>query len=148
MWNLMPNERLRHWSDFRKQISQLSLVEAIDQTQHLWCYAPFVKHYLDETRVSEWPDPWELVYENYYCDLAKALGMLYTLCLSDHKDTVSMELRIYKDANANQYNLVWINDGLYVANYQFNEVVNKTQIDNTLVLHTLITADQLAVKNI
>lgn len=145
---MMPHERLRAWGNFRKQISQASLVEAIDQTQHLWCYAPFVKHYLDESRVSEWPDPWELVYENYYCDLAKALGMLYTLYLSDHKDAVNMEIRIYKDANANQYNLVWINDGLYVANYQFNEVVNKTQIDNTLVLHTLITTDQLAVKNI
>lgn len=126
----------------------MPLEQAIDQTQHLWCYAPFVKHYLDEAQVSEWPDPWELVYENYYCDVAKALGMLYTLYLSDHKDAVNMELRIYKDANANQYNLVWINDGLYVVNYQFNEVVNKTQIDNTLVLYTQISISQLAVKNI
>jgi hypothetical protein len=84
MWNLLPSERLRYWHDFRKKISKLEKDDAIKETHHLWCYAPYVTNYLTTDQIDTWPDPWELISDNYYCDLAKALAMSYTLYLTDH----------------------------------------------------------------
>lgn len=149
MWTLLPSERLRSWHDFRKEINDLDLTSAIEKTNHLWCYAPFVNHYLTTDQIADWPDPWELLYENYYCDLAKALGMLYTLYLSDHKDNLTMEIRIYTNPDTKQtYNLVWINQGKYVLNLEYDEVVNKHYIDQRLKLKETISIEQLKLQTL
>ena len=108
MWNHTPTERLHEWKEFRNKISLASVDEAVQETSHLWSYAPYVAHYLDSIELSEWPDPWMLIHENYYCDLAKSLGMLYTLYLSHHygKEITDLELRVYKNPiNQEVYNL-------------------------------------------
>ena len=149
MWNLKPDERLREWKSFRRQLGQLSLEEACKKTAHFWSYAPYVAHYLTTDHVEEWPGPWELLYENYYCDLAKALGMLYTLYLSDHKDALEMEIRIYINPDTKQtYNLVWINQGKYVLNLEYDEVVNKHYIDQRLKLKETISIEQLKLQTL
>ena len=67
--------------------------------------------------------------ENYYCDLARTLGILYTITLSDHRPTV--EIRVYYDPETRyNYNLVWIDQGKYVINLIEGEVVNKTLTEN------------------
>ena len=149
MWTLLPSERLRSWHEFRKEINDLDLLSAIQKTNHLWCYAPYVNNYLTTDQIANWPDPWELLYENYYCDLAKALGMLYTLYLSNHKDLLDMEIRIYTDPDTKtNYNLVWIDQGKYVLNLIHDEVVNKRQIDQKLKLKETISIKQLKLQTI
>jgi hypothetical protein len=132
MWNLKPEERLHEWKSFRKSISDLELEAALKSVAHLWSYAPYVAHYLSEDLLEEWPDPWTLVYENYYCDLAKALGMLYTVYLCDHyrQNIKQLELRVYKNTdNQDVVNVVWINRGKYILNLMFDTVVNKNLVD-------------------
>jgi len=131
MWNQLPDERLRSWQDFRNRISKKSLPEALQETQHLWSFAPYVAHYLTTDNIKEWPGPWELIYENYFCDLAKALAILYTLYLTDH--CPELEIKIYQDPTTKEtYNLVLVEKGKYVLNYVHDEVVNKTQINQAL----------------
>jgi hypothetical protein len=147
MWNLHPTERLRFWFNFRQQINSLPLIEAIKETGHLWSYAPFVNRYLCSSDIKNWPGPWELIYENTYCDLAKSLGMLYTLYLSTHRPL--MEIRIYSDLLAHEnYNLVWIEQGKYVLNYVHDNIVNKTQIEKTIQLIKIIKIEDLNVSKI
>lgn len=134
MWNLNPDERLREWKAFRNQIGQQSLEEACKSTSHLWSYAPYVNYYIDPDRTastSPWPDPWTLLYENYYCDVAKSLGMLYTLYLSGHKPA-DIELLCGQDTETRQaYNLVSLAKGKYILNFDFDTIVNKKQIPLT-----------------
>lgn len=141
LWNLKPDERLREWKSFRRQIGQLDIGQACQQATHLWSYAPYVNYYLDPAQKDNpWPDPWTLLHENYYCDIAKSLGMLYTLYLSDHRPE-DIELRIYWDPEAVQaYNLVWLDKGKYILNFSFDEVVNKQQLDKSLELKYRYTA--------
>jgi hypothetical protein len=76
-----------------------------------------------------------LIEENYYCDLAKSLGMLYTLYLSDHKSYLEFELRRYQDTESRlMYNLAYLNQGKYVLNLVDSQVVNNTSIDKKLKL--------------
>lgn len=147
MWTLKPTERLNAWREFRTQINQQTLDDALKNTVHLWSYAPFVNYYLNPDNPEEWPDPWTILHENYYCDIAKALGMLYTLQFSDHGKNLTIELRIYyHQIEKVYYNIVWINQGKYILNMSFDEVVNKAHIDNNMKLKHCYTAADLKLE--
>ena len=140
MWTLLPSERLRYWQNFRNDLNQKSLDEAVKDTQHLWSYAPFVSKYLAILAVDKWPDPWELIYENHYCDLAKALGIVYTLMLMNRSDINDIKI-----ADTDSGNLVLIDDGKYILNWGTGQLLNisstKITIKKTLsgskVVHLL-----------
>lgn len=132
MWTLRPEERLREWKSFRQKINDLDLAMACQEVTHLWSYAPYVNYYLDPAHATKWPDPWTLLYENYYCDLAKSLGMLYTISLSDHKDNDAELIIVLDYENRNTYNLVNLAKGKYILNFKFDTVVNKKQLPKTL----------------
>lgn len=146
MWNLRPDERLRHWRQFRTDIGALDIEKALKETSNLWSFAPYVTHYLHPDDKQEWPDPWTLVHENYYCDLAKCLGMLYTLCLSSHygKTITQLEIRVYRNGT-DIYNTLWVNGGKYILNLEFNTIVNKSSINNDYRLQHQIPVDDLAL---
>lgn len=147
MWNHLPSDRLRFWHDFRKKISEQEFEQALKETVHLWSYAPYVAHYLTTDHIEEWPGPWELVYENYYCDLAKALGIVYTLYLSSHKPEI--EIRIYNEPSTKeQYNLVFIDKGKYVLNLVHDEVVNKTHVSKDLKLVKTLSSSDLGLEKL
>ena len=141
MWKLNSTERLSRWRDFRKSIEHLPIEEAIELVAKFWTACPFTPYYLDPDQPMSWPDPWTLVEENYWCDLAKCLGMLYTIKLTAHDPEV--EIRVYNDHESRaQYNLVWIDQGKYVLNMNDGEVVNKTQVSK-LILHRCYGSTEL-----
>ena len=130
-WMLRVSDRLTQWKDFRHKISDLTLTKAVAEVNAMWSTAPFVTFYLPHDRTDTWPDPWELLAENYYCDVAKSLGILYTIYFTSHK-SVDMELRTYYDyKEKNRYNLAWIDGGKYILNYYPFEIVNTQQIEET-----------------
>lgn len=132
MWKLTAPERLERWKRFRHAMGEMEFATALDATADLWGTAPFVPYYLDHDQPDQWPDPWLLLTENYYCDLAHALGIVYTIHLSEHSGH-DIQLRVFLDPETRrQYNLVWIDQGKYVLNFQHHEVVNKQSIPDTL----------------
>ena len=135
MFRLPTTSRLEVWKKFRRSINALCLDDALQETVEFWSSCPFTPYYLDPDDSKTCPDPWTLIEENYYCDLAKALGIVYTLYLSDHKNYIEFELRRYQDTESRlMYNLVYLNQGKYVLNLLDNEVVNNTSIDKKLKL--------------
>lgn len=128
MWKLKPDERLARWLAFRKKLDTVTFEHALDLVQDFWFDAPFTPYYLDPEKPETWPDPWTLISENYYCDLAKALGIAYTIYLSKHKP--ELEIRVYYDAETKYaYNLVLIDKGKYVINLLDDEIVNINSLD-------------------
>lgn len=145
MWNLRPEERLREWRQFRENIGTKDLESALKDTSRLWSYAPYVTHYLCADLPEEWPDPWTLVHENMYCDLAKSLGMFYTVYLCAHYTSMeNLELRVYRHITTRDIvNTVWVNDGKYILNLVFDSVVNKTSVDENYELRYRYTVADL-----
>lgn len=142
----MPDERLRFWREFRLNLTNLSLDQAILDTTHLWSYAPFVNHYLSHDYPENWPNPWELLHDNYYCDLAKALGMFYTLYLSGHYNVgiLDLALETYQDESSKELRyIVSINKGKYILNMMFDTILNKKSITKNLRLKNRHTPDSL-----
>ena len=142
MWKLKADERLTRWRAFRKTLDSLTLEDSISQTQEFWQSCPFDPYYLDPDRPESWPNPWQLIEENWYCDLAKALGMLYTIYFTQHRPEV--EIRVYYDpATKYTYNLVWIDQGKYVINLIEGEIVNKQHINKSLKLKRIYSSADL-----
>jgi len=145
MWQEHPSERLRYWQNFRQELDSKSLDQAVKDVEHLWSYAPFVTNYLNTDQIKFWPTTWELLYENYYCGLAKALGIVYTLYLTNHRP--ELEIHIYNDATTKeQYNLVFVEQGKYVLNYLHDQVVNNKHISKSLQLRRIITIAELGLE--
>jgi hypothetical protein len=135
MWKLKTSERISHWRDFRKNLGQLTLSQALQATVDFWQSCPFAPYYLDATDSDEWPNPWELIAENYYCDVAKCLGIVYTIVLSDHGAELDPEIRVYYDPMSRlTYHLVFFDRGKYVINFSDGEIVNIESISNKFQL--------------
>jgi hypothetical protein len=147
MWKLEANERIVRWRDFRSTLEAAPIELALASVSALWRDCPFSPYYLDPDDLSKWPDPWELLTENYYCDIAKSLGMLYTIYFTRHGKEHTFELRIYQDTKTNyNYNLVYIDQGKYILNLIDGQVVNKEHLEKTLKLEHKFTAEQLQLE--
>jgi hypothetical protein len=144
MWKLPASERLSRWREFRKVIGTMPIEQAIAETAEFWRSCPFTPFYLEADQPNTWPSPWQLIDENYYCDIAKCLGIVYTLLLSEHRDTIDFEIRAYYDPEARvTYNLAWLGGGKYVLNFIDDEIVNNTSIDKKLKLQHRWTSSDL-----
>lgn len=148
MWNSKNEDRLREWKKFRFQISNLDFKEALTNTVKLWSFAPIVNRHSDYTSIGEFPDPWILLLQDGHTDISKALGMLYTLYLSNHGIDHNYRLQVVQaSTELERYYLVVIDDGKYVLNYDFNEVISMQDLgENTKVLHDF-SIDDLKLTN-
>jgi hypothetical protein len=147
MFKLKTTERLSRWKSFRQELSTLSIEEALVQVQNFWQSCPFIPFYLQPETTNDWPDPWQLIEENCYCDLAKCLGIVYTLHLSSHGNNLDPEIRIYHDrTNHHTYHIAYLCGGKYVINLVEAEIVNNTHIDQRLKLKYCYTAADLKLE--
>ena len=147
IFKLKTNERLTRWKLFRQELDQLSLDEAVLAVNSFWKNCPFVPYYLEVESPEKWPDPWQLIMENYYCDLAKVLGIVYTLHLTTHSNHLDTEIRVYKDTTTNySYHIAYFCQGKYVLNLIEDEVVNKEHINQNLKLKHCYTAVDLKLE--
>lgn len=147
MFKLNPNERINLWRNFRRDLDSMSLEEAIEATQNFWQKCPFSPFYLDATDPDSWPNPWDLIIENYYCDIAKVLGIVYTLHLTEHGKLLNPEIRIYHDQKTKHaYHIAYLCRGKYVLNLIEGAVVNKEHINQELKLKHRYTAIDLKLE--
>jgi len=144
IFHLDVETRLRAWREFRSNLGSQSLEEALESVREFWRIAPFSPYYLDPSSPDSWPTPWDLIAENYYCDIAKALGILYTVKLSAHGPKIDAEILNCEEAITGfAYNLVYLNQGKYVLNYVDDVVVNIESIPKELHVRRRWTSDQL-----
>lgn len=118
--------RLRAWATLREKISQLSIDQKCVEIDAFWQRVPLMNHYLHTDYIKDWPDPWQLISDNTFCYYGRALGMIYTLFLSDTKN---IELVEAKDDNSNEVVLVLVDNAKYVLNYWPSTVVNNLITD-------------------
>jgi len=147
MFKLSTRDRLSRWREFRLELDSLSLDLAVDYTSKFWTSCPFNPYYLDLKQPNSWPDPWQLIEENYYCDLAKTLGIVYTLYLTKHGPQLQPEIKVYLDKKTRyQYHIADFCHGKYVLNLIEGQVVNKEHINQELKLLRSYTARDLQLE--
>ena len=92
MWTADFDELLLEWADLRTQAASLPLGDALMLVHTWWNKAPIVNSTVHFADPDNWPLPWDLLAQNGYCDVAKCLGVIYTLILIDCDEIHSMVL--------------------------------------------------------
>jgi hypothetical protein len=119
MWPHTFQLRLDAWADLRHQLQNQPAHTALAQINSWWFRCPWRPYHLHWDDQDTWPDPWELLSDNIYCDLARGLGILYTITLLDRADLQYSVL-----AESDQGNLVLVQDKKYILNWDSQQVLN------------------------
>lgn len=135
-WIGKPEQRIISWRHFRQHLQTLSLSQAINETCKVWSESPKVnKPTIDESNLSEWPTPWQLLENNIYCDLRQNLGIFYTLKLSKLEGIKQLnfcveekELHYVYYIRINNKQLINAQHGKIVNTRQQKSLVNENKI--------------------
>jgi hypothetical protein len=123
MWPTTFDARLAGWTQLRDHCQNLPLQSALGTVNTWWFNAPWQPYYLHWDDQSFWPDPWQLLSDNVYCDLARALGIVYTISLLDRADMAPTTLVLTEDGS----NLVQVAKEKYILNWKPDSIVNTFQ---------------------
>ena len=118
--------RLQSLYDLRSRLINLDTQDKCILIDQWWQKAPLVNHYLHPHELQIWPGPWDLLVENNYCNIARGLGMIYTLLLTGISD---IDFSIGIDDNNEDVALVLVDCAKYVMNYYPDTVVNNNLRD-------------------
>jgi hypothetical protein len=120
IWPDLFSDRLSSWNLLRDQCQNLPAQSALENINAWWFRAPWQPYYLHWDDQTTWPDPWQLLSDDIYCDLARGLGILYTITLLDRADLAPAELVLTQDNT----NLVLVAKEKYILNWQVDQIVN------------------------
>jgi hypothetical protein len=126
MWPANFALRLESWNDLRDRCQTLPPEQALESINTWWFDVPWRPYYLHWDDQPNWPDPWQLLSDNHYCDLARALGILYTITLLDRADLGDATLVLTTTGD----NLVLVSKSKYILNWDRDTVVNTNQETN------------------
>jgi hypothetical protein len=112
MWCSTFEQRLAAWNLLRDRVRDQSKLDALSEINIWWQQTPWRAYHLHWDDRQDWPDPWQLLSDNIYCDLARGLGILYTITVLDRDDMQDAEL-----IETEQGNLVQLDGGKYILNW-------------------------------
>lgn len=121
MFDLYGNERLTEWKRIRDEVEISN--QPLDLVAEVWSRAPFVNPYLDPKDSKSWPDPWQIVLNDRLDELAIALGMLYTIKLTQRFMATPCEIHMsipYRERDSRFYLFV---DDKFILNYEPRKVL-------------------------
>ena len=77
MWHKQFGDRLAAWNQLRNQSLNQPVETALANINAWWFDTPWIPYHLHWDERANWPDPWQLLEDNIYCDIAKCLGIVY-----------------------------------------------------------------------
>jgi hypothetical protein len=138
MWPNTFEQRLAAWASLREQVQTLDVDTTLAHINAWWFAVPWRPYYLHWDDQPSWPDPWQLLSDNHYCDLARALGILYTITLLDRADLGDATLVLTETGD----NLVLVSKSKYILNWDKDNIVNTNQAISIKKQLTLSTVKQ------
>jgi len=120
MWPVTFDNRLQSWVELRSRCQFLDLENSLTAINQWWFNTPWQPYYLHWDDQADWPDPWQLLSDNVYCDLARSLGIVYTISLLERADMADAELVLAEDGS----NLVLVAKEKYILNWNKDSIVN------------------------
>jgi len=130
VWPDRYEERLAQWRELRTANQNNLLEDALLAINDWWQTAPWTPYYLHWDDLDTWPGPWDLLADNHFCGLAKALGIVYTIQMIARPDITAVQIA---ENSGSGDNLVLVNEGKYILNWAPGQLLN-------------ITSEQVSIK--
>jgi hypothetical protein len=86
-----------------------------------------------------WPNPWQLLDDNIYCDVAKCLGICYTLTLAEHPDIQDFQMVLTEQ----DHSIVIACNNKYILNWETELLLNT---DSNSIYKKIITEKDIKQK--
>jgi hypothetical protein len=137
VFDLYGTDRLADWKKFRDSLE--TSPTPFEDVAIFWSRAPFVNLYLDPQNTSSWPDPWHLVMEGKYDDLAICLGMLYTIKLTQRFMSTQCEIHKSESDKNKDSKFFLVVDNKHILNMEYKRVLN---VDSHLIKASIIWTKQ------
>lgn len=136
MFNEDNSVKLARWKQFRDALETSTC--PFEDVAEFWSHAPFVSDFLDPANSSNWPDPWHLILDSKFDDLAITVGMLYTLQLTNKFKECYFEIHMLEDSQIKPSRYWLVVNKNYALNYHYKQVVTVDQINekSIIILHT------------
>jgi hypothetical protein len=120
MWPTTFAQRLESWATLRNQCQDLPIESALATINAWWFRTPWTAYYLHWDDRETWPDPWQLLADNVFCDVARGLGILYTVTMLERADL--QDAALVEDQGNN--NIVQVHGEKYILNWDSSSIVN------------------------
>jgi len=122
VFDLHGNDRLAEWKNIRDQIEISD--KPLDLVADVWSRAPFVNPYLNPKDPRSWPNPWHLVLDDRLDELAIALGMLYTIKLTQRFMETPCEIHMSIPDREKDFRYYLLVDSRFLLNYEPRKVLD------------------------
>ena len=132
-------ERLVEWRSFRLSLENSNT--PILDTINFYNQAPKVSIHTDPWTQDTWPDPWELINENQYCEFAKVLGICYTLQLTERFKSSVFEIHIGVDDCSSSTHYLLVIDN-FVINWD-DSCVEKSKLPSSYISQKIYSMPEL-----
>ena len=119
MWRESYADRLQHWNLLRDRCRDTPVGQALLTINDWWFNAPVTTRTIIWEHHEKWPDPWQLLANNNFCDLARGLGIVYTVIMMAHSAVSEVAL-----TQTDHDNLVLVNQGKYILNWAPGQLLN------------------------
>ena len=131
-WPATFEARLDSWNQLRTQVADQPVESALETINSWWFQSPWTAYHLHWDDQNTWPDPWQLLSDNMYCEVARGLGILYTITCLNRGDMDSAQLVLTNDDR----NLVLLDKSKYILNWDKTVVLNtSSEIEVKKSLH-------------
>jgi hypothetical protein len=91
-------ERLLDWKNLRNAVEDSP--RPFDLVIEYWAKVPYVGSFIDPAKRESWPDPWKLIIDGKFDDLALAIAISYTLKLTQR--FIKSKIMIHMSITDNQ----------------------------------------------
>lgn len=128
MFDLHDQQRLLAWRQFRDGLE--TSTTPLETTSEFWAAAPFVEKYLDDSNFDSWPGAWELILEGKFDNLGIALGIFYTLSLTNR--FMNSPIGVYRATphdNQTVYYVVIVEEQ-WVLNWSYRKVTSRCEVES------------------
>ena len=119
--------RVKIWRNFRIDLesSENPLIDVI----YFWNTVPISAIAADPYDKETWPNPWELLKENTYCEFTKILAIYYTLQLTDRFSQSHFEIHIVLDKKESAMKYLLFVDNQAIG-YYYDRSIDTEELPN------------------
>ena len=121
MWPRTFEQRLAAWHQLRISCTSLPTEPCLQAINAWWFDTPWSAYHLHWDDRVTWPDPWQLLEDNVFCSVARALGIMYTVALLERED---LQDAVMLDNGTD--NLVLVAQRKYILNWDRDTIVNRS----------------------
>jgi hypothetical protein len=122
-------KRTNHWREFRQELETVD--HPLDRAIRFWNQAPISARTCDPYDRDTWPEAWQLIEENKYCDFGKILAIYYTISLTDRYSESKFEIQIAQDRLKQKLYYLLIVDDMVIG-YDYSHAVHISELPDTL----------------